>query len=410
VRVIVEVGPEDAAVAAMPASDAPMAAYLVLQGARLALRDAHAVEGDPGALQALRDARLPLAAPVQKPRWPESDRPPHVSAIVTHKDLGRYLPECMTSLRAQTVPVEIVLVDDGSGPEGLAAVAEEERKDPELRVVRQENRGLAGARNAGIEAASSEWVLIVDADNVMRPRIVERLLEAVRCRGDAEFAVPAFRAFDDATAAQEYLYCPSEPWAVTLLADNTGGDACALHHRPTLRAMGGFRARFTPFEDWDLWLRYAEGGYRGAVVAEVLFDYRLRRDSMMRALPRSAQLAAPFRLALGHEDILRANLDTTFSLWGNRIVELMSKGRIEGRADLQPYINGLNEQLRAHVVELERLRGALKLAEESEHKAVAAFDELSNSTAVRMSRALRSLSPGLHGVAGRVARRVLPRK
>jgi hypothetical protein len=145
-------------------------------------------------------------------------------------------------------------------------------------------------------------------------------------------------------------------------------------------------------------------------VAEVLFDYRLRRDSMMRALPRSAQLAAPFRLALGHEDILRANLDTTFSLWGNRIVELMSKGRIEGRADLQPYINGLNEQLRAHVVELERLRGALKLAEESEHKAVAAFDELSNSTAVRMSRALRSLSPGLHGVAGRVARRVLPRK
>ena len=64
-----------------------------------------------------------------------------------------------------------------------------------------------------------------------------------------------------------------------------------------------------------------------------------------------------------------------------------------------------------------RRTGRLKLAQEGQEKAaevarqaLAAFDELSNSIAVRMSRTLRSLSPGLHGVAGRIARRVLPRK
>src|SRR4051812_23413325 len=160
VRVIVEVAAEDVALAAMPPPDAPMGAYLVLQAARLALRDAHALEGDARALQRFRDAGLQLAAPLQEPRWEEGQRPPRVSAIVTHKDLGRYLPECIASLKAQTVAVEIVLVDDGSGPEGLAAVAEEERKEPGIRVVRQENRGLAAARNAGIEAATGEWVLI----------------------------------------------------------------------------------------------------------------------------------------------------------------------------------------------------------------------------------------------------------
>src|SRR5437868_4115640 len=361
VRVIVEVGSDDAALAAMPASDAPMAAYLALQAARLALRDAHSVEGDEKSLQRLRDAGLPLAAPMQEPRWAEGERLPQVSAIVTHKDLGQYLPECIASLRAQTVPVEIVLVDDGSGREGLAAVAEEERKDGAIRVVRQHNRGLAGARNGGIEAASGEWVLIVDADNVMRPRMVERLLEAVRCCSDAEFAVPGFRVFDDATGAQEYLYCPSELWAVTLLAENTGGDACALHRRATLRAMGGFRAQFNPVEDWELWLRYAEAGQRGAVVAEVLFDYRLRGDSMMRTLPRHAHVAAPFRLAFAHEALLSPNLETTISLWaGTRIRESVIQGCLQGRAEMQPYIDGLNEQLRAHVAEVDRLREALK--------------------------------------------------
>lgn len=443
VRVVVEVSADDAALGSMPALDAPMAAYLNLQAARLALRDAHAIEGDPSALQRLRDAGLPLAAPRQAPRW-DAATPPSVSAVVTHKDLGRYLPDCIASLRAQTVPVEIVLVDDGSGAAGLAAVAEEERKDPAIRVIRQPNQGLSAARNAGVEAAGGEWVLIVDADNVMRPGIVSRLLEAVRCRGDAEFAVPAFRAFHDATGAQAYLYCPSEVWAVTLLADNTAGDACALHRRETLRQMGGFRAAFNPVEDWDLWLRYAGSGRAGAVVPEVLFDYRLRGDSMMRALPRSAQLAAPFGLALRHEAALQANLQTTIALWGNRILELITRAQDEARGDL-PRIEALQENLRAHVAEVERLRDALRLARQGEQKAAAewgktaevarqtvaerdslaaerdrltaelqqaraAFDDLSNSGAVRAARALRSISPGLYDSGRRLARRVLSRK
>src|SRR5205085_3000276 len=120
-------------------------------------------------------------------------------------------------------------------------VAEQESEnDPAIRLVTGRKGGLPFARNAGVAAASGDYVLIVDADNVMRPRVAERLLEVLDARPEADFAVPAFRAFDDCSGDTLFFYGPSEIAISTLFITNTVGGACALHRRQPLLEVRGF--------------------------------------------------------------------------------------------------------------------------------------------------------------------------
>ena len=89
------------------------------------------------------------------------------------------LRACLDALVQQTVPeVEIVIVDDGS-PDNTAEVAAEliaRYPDHRIELLRQENQGLAAARNAGIRATDSAFVLPLDADDQLEPGSVETLL------------------------------------------------------------------------------------------------------------------------------------------------------------------------------------------------------------------------------------------
>jgi hypothetical protein len=299
-RLTIELAPADGALAAPLVLGDPWWKALMRDAVRQALRDADAVEGDAAAAEALRAAGWQLGAP----RAEHGVAPtPSISVVVTHKDLQQFLPGALASARAQTVPVEIVLVDDGSGPAGLAVVDEEARRDPALKVVKQANAGVGQARNAGVRAASGELVIVLDADNLLRPHFAERLAAALHHRPDVDFAVPALRCFGDDGRTLS-LYCPAEVLPSTLFVSNTGGDACAMHRREALLAVGGFAGERFAVEDWDLWLRYADHDRRGCIVPEVLFDYRVRTDSMLRQQSHLQTSLIPFQMAARHPRLL----------------------------------------------------------------------------------------------------------
>ncbi len=277
-RVILEASEADRALAAPLQLGDTLTQALERAAAKMALELADAVEGPAEVLEALRAAGLVLGSARPDPRWP-ADRPPAVSAVIAHKDMPGTLPALLHSLRAQTVPVEIVLVDDGSGAEGLAAVGQAQAGDPALRVLRQVNRGPAPARNAGAEAATGEWLLFCDADNTLRPRMVERLLEAARRRAEVEFVASGMLIHRARENAPPLPYCPVGQPTAALFVGNSGGDTCALHRRQTFLGAGGFASELSAPEDWELWLRYAGLGIRGAVHPEALFDYQLRPGS-----------------------------------------------------------------------------------------------------------------------------------
>ena len=91
---------------------------------------------------------------------------PDVSVIVPVYNVEPYLCRCLNSLINQTKKeIEIILIDDGS-PDNCGSICDEySKKDERIRVIHQENKGLAEARNVGIEAALCDYIMFVDSDD-----------------------------------------------------------------------------------------------------------------------------------------------------------------------------------------------------------------------------------------------------
>lgn len=220
-------------------------------------------------------------------------RPPLVSIVIPYYNMGAYLPETLASARAQTHPnTEIIVVDDGSTDP--ASVALLDTLGAAVRIVRKPNGGLSSARNAGLAAARGEWVVPLDADDVLEPGAVARLLAAVERDPGLAFVSPLVAYFGgDANARGGW--CPLGLDRDLLAVRNVGAAASGtLLSRARALAAGGYDERLTSYEDWDFWCTLAERGERGTVVPEFLLRYRVRANSMFRteALERDSALRA----------------------------------------------------------------------------------------------------------------------
>ena len=100
---------------------------------------------------------------------------PEISVIVPVYRVEKYLNDCIDSILAQTfADFELILVDDGS-PDSCPALCDAAAaKDSRIRVIHQKNRGLSGARNAGLDIARGRWAAFVDSDDMLLPRALEK--------------------------------------------------------------------------------------------------------------------------------------------------------------------------------------------------------------------------------------------
>lgn len=125
-----------------------------------------------------------------------------VSVIIPVYNCEAYLPECIDSLRAQTLgEIEMIFVCDASPDKSLSILREYEAKDSRIRVIAfEENRGVSAARNAGMEIASGEYVIFCDSDDWIEAQMYERLY-AMAKEHDADIAF--CRVFKDYAHKQE---------------------------------------------------------------------------------------------------------------------------------------------------------------------------------------------------------------
>lgn len=94
-------------------------------------------------------------------------------------NVEKYIVQCLRSIydnnRLIQMDLEVILVDDGS-PDKAADIAEEYLKDKKnWRLIRQENKGLGGARNSGIKKAKGDYILFLDSDDFLLPNTLEQL-------------------------------------------------------------------------------------------------------------------------------------------------------------------------------------------------------------------------------------------
>ena len=193
--------------------------------------------------------------------------------IVPCHNYGRFLAEMLQSISSQTVlPAEVVLIDDGStdeSPEAIAALQNHYGQVLPLRVLTQPNRGFARTVARGLAETKSPYVAVVSADDRLHPRFVEALEGALNARPEAGFAYPKMVLFGD----EDGVY-RTYPWDVDrLVFDHNYIPGIALMRRSAYLRTRGLR-ELRAYEDWDLWLSFAERRFAGVLVPEILYEWR----------------------------------------------------------------------------------------------------------------------------------------
>ena len=103
---------------------------------------------------------------------------PLISVIIPVYNMELWLERCLGTVLAQTYkPLEIILVDDGSSDQSPAMCDRLAEVNPGIVVVHQQNKGLSGAKNTGIDCARGEYLTFVDADDTIFSNYIEKLYE-----------------------------------------------------------------------------------------------------------------------------------------------------------------------------------------------------------------------------------------
>ena len=210
-----------------------------------------------------------------------------VSVIIPAYNVAPYIAEALKTVFAQTKSAfEVIVVNDGS-PD--TAELEEVLQPFRDRIVylKQENRGLSGARNTGIRAATGDMIALLDGDDLWMPQYLETQTQFLRSHPECDLVYCNALLFGDSIReGKEFMaVCPSrgEVTPAALISRDCCVFVSVTARAEALRAIA-FDESLRSCEDFDCWLRFAASGRRIGYHRQILVQYR-KRDASLSADP-----------------------------------------------------------------------------------------------------------------------------
>jgi glycosyltransferase involved in cell wall biosynthesis len=204
-----------------------------------------------------------------------------VSVIIPSYNYGAYLADTLASLQAQDLKHwEAIVVDDGSTDDTTTQIAALAQQDARIIYVHQQNQGVSTARNTGLARARGEFVLFLDADDLLSPAKLHAHIEHfLRCPS-VDISYSTFRYFADNKRDEffsNYQLDSQREWSrpvsgygqdtfPVFIRKNNLPLQAAMFRRTLLDRVGYFDPSMRALEDWDYLLRCI---LRGACMAGV---------------------------------------------------------------------------------------------------------------------------------------------
>ncbi|MEA3249398.1 MAG: glycosyltransferase family A protein [Patescibacteria group bacterium] len=183
---------------------------------------------------------------------------PTISIVIPAYQHARELPACLRSILEQTyTDYEIILVNDGSTDGTEKAL---EPFMDRITYISQENKGGNAARNRGFMQAAGRYLLFCDADIVMRPDCLSKMLRALETTPDASYAYCSFRY-----GWKKFRLWPFDADRLRQLNYIHTTSLIRREHYP------GFDESIRKLQDWDLWLTMLAENHVGIWISEYLF-------------------------------------------------------------------------------------------------------------------------------------------
>lgn len=202
-----------------------------------------------------------------------------ISIIIPSYNQQEYLADAIESVLDQNVQGELIIIDDGSTDNSLAIAKKYESEHPDIvRVISQVNKGLASARNTGIMNAKFDWVLPLDADDMLMDGAMEFMIKASYKFGRPyDILAPSLKTFG---SSNQEIILMNEPKLEDFQTGNRIG-YCAAIRKSVLLAIGGYNPKMIfGYEDLHLTINLLSRGSKIVTIPEPLWLYRTKTESM----------------------------------------------------------------------------------------------------------------------------------
>ncbi|MFO0756535.1 MAG: glycosyltransferase [Byssovorax sp.] len=247
---------------------------------------------------------------------------PLVSVLLPYRDAAATITPAIESLLGEDVPFELVVVNDGSRDDGPAQVAALAARDPRITHLSTSGIGIPGALSLALSHARGALIARMDGDDLSLPGRLSRSLDLLESDPRLGVVGTQVEAFADGAVGEGMLryvawmngLVTPEAHARDMFVESPLCHPSVMMRKNALDTVGGYRD--PPWaEDYDLWLRFHQHGYRMAKVPEVFLRWRDRPD---RATVRDARYSlARFDEAKAHylAPVLRS-LGRPVAVWG----------------------------------------------------------------------------------------------
>jgi len=225
------------------------------------------------------------------------------SVIIPCFNSGETLERTVASVLSQTLKnIEIIIINDASTDEQTIKKIKELERYVSV-IYLDKNGGLSNARNTGIKASSSEYVLCLDSDDFIEDVYLEKAKEIFDSNNQIGVVSPSVQTFGE----METSWTPKKSFSVDEILSLNQVPVASCVRKTLYNDVGGYDTNLRAYEDWEFWIRVftSDANWKNVVLKDKLFYYNVHGDSMQHSMTRDRMLEVLTIIFNKHEEFYK---------------------------------------------------------------------------------------------------------
>lgn len=231
---------------------------------------------------------------------------PLVSIITTCYNDGKYLQECIDSVKSQTYSnIEYIIIDDGSTDRFTLDLLKAIACDKQIKLIKTLNQGVCKARNHAITESSGVFILALDSDDLISSQFIELSINEMLNDDNVKLVATDYKFFGRINHTIKL-----EDYSIERLMGHNLFVVSTMFRRQDFDAVGGFNLNMKEgLEDWDFWLSILKNGGDVKYIKGVNFFYRLKPKKNSRNISSAIKNHEKLRKILweNHKELYSLN-------------------------------------------------------------------------------------------------------